>query len=109
MYMEEFTSLGTNATLDEIRRVVGPGLTYVSFDIDSLDPAFAPGTGTPEIGGLTPIQAQALIRGLTGLNLIGGDVVEVSPPFDPTGNTALVGATILYEMVCVLSTIVGQD
>ncbi len=83
--------------------MVGQGPTYVSFDIDSLDPAFAPGTGTPEIGGLTTIQAQALIRGLAGLNLIGGDVVEVSPPFDPTGNTALVGATMLYEMVCVLA------
>jgi guanidinopropionase len=103
MYMEEFTSLGVEATLDEARRVVGQRPTYVSFDIDSIDPAFAPGTGTPEIGGLTPIQAQALIRGLAGLNLIGGDVVEVSPPFDPAGNTALVGATILYEIVCVLA------
>ena len=103
MYMEEFTSLGIEATLEEVRRVVGQGPTYVSFDIDSLDPAFAPGTGTPEIGGLTPIQAQALIRGLAGLNLIGGDVVEVSPPFDPTGNTALVGATMLYEIACVLA------
>jgi guanidinopropionase len=103
MYMEEFTSLGIEATLDEVRRVVGRGPTYVSFDIDSLDPAFAPGTGTPEIGGLTPIQAQALIRGLSDLNLIGGDIVEVSPPFDPTGNTALVGATMLYEIACVLA------
>lgn len=103
MFMEEFTSIGVEATLEETRRVVGQGPTYISFDIDSLDPAFAPGTGTPEIGGLTPIQAQALIRGLAGLNLIGGDVVEVSPPFDPSGNTALVGATILYEIVCVLA------
>ncbi len=89
--------------------MVGQGPTYVSFDIDSLDPAFAPGTGTPEIGGLTPIQAQALIRGLAGLSLIGGDVVEVSPPFDPTGNTALVGATMLYEIVCVLSDSVARE
>jgi guanidinopropionase len=103
VYMEEFTSLGVEATLRETRRVVGLGPTYVSFDIDSLDPAFAPGTGTPEIGGLTTIQAQALIRGLAGLDLVGGDVVEVSPPFDPTGNTALVGATMLYELVCVLA------
>jgi len=108
LYMEEFTSLGMQATLDEVRRVVGQGPTYISFDIDSLDPAFAPGTGTPEIGGLTPIQAQALIRGLAGLNLIGGDVVEVSPPFDPTGNTALVGATMLYEIVCVLADAVAR-
>ncbi len=103
VYMEELTSLGVEATLDQVRSVVGWGPTYLSFDIDSLDPAFAPGTGTPEIGGLTPIQAQALIRGLAGLNLIGADVVEVSPPFDPTGNTALVGATLLYEIVCVLA------
>jgi len=106
--MEEFASLGMQATLDEVRRVVGQGPTYISFDIDSLDPAFAPGTGTPEIGGLTPLQAQALIRGLAGLNLIGGDVVEVSPPFDPTGNTALVGATMLYEIVCVLADAVAR-
>jgi guanidinopropionase len=109
MYMEEFTSLGIEATLDEARRVVGQGPTYVSFDIDSLDPAFAPGTGTPEIGGLTPIQAQALIRGLAGLNLIGGDIVEVSPPFDSNGNTALIGATILYEIACVLADAVSRE
>ena len=108
MYMEEFDEIGVSATLDEIRRVVGDGPTYVTFDIDSLDPAFAPGTGTPEVGGLTPIQAQKLIRGLAGLNLIGGDVVEVSPPFDPSGNTALVGATMLYELVCVLANAVAR-
>jgi guanidinopropionase len=109
IYMEEFTSLGTEATLAETRRVVGQESTYVSFDIDSLDPAFAPGTGTPEIGGLTPIQAQALIRGLAGLNLIGGDIVEVSPPFDTNGNTALVGATMLYEIACVLADSVARE
>ena len=109
MYMEEFTSLGVEATVDEARRVVGQEPTYISFDIDSIDPAFAPGTGTPEIGGMTPIQAQALIRGLAGLNLIGGDVVEVSPPFDPTGNTALVGATMLYEIACILADTVAPE
>ncbi len=103
MYMEEFSALGIEATLNEAKRVTGHGPTYVSFDIDALDPAFAAGTGTPEIGGLTPVQAQALVRGLAGFDLIGGDLVEVSPPFDPTGNTALVGATMLYEMVCVLA------
>jgi guanidinopropionase len=108
MFMEEFTSLGIEATLEELRRVVGQGPTYVSFDIDCLDPAFAPGTGTPEIGGLTSLQAQTLIRGLAGLNLIGADIVEVSPPFDPTGNTALVGATILYEIACVLADAIGR-
>ena len=109
IYMEELTSLGIGGTLDEAIRVVGQGSTYVSFDIDSLDPAFAPGTGTPEIGGLTTIQAQALIRGLAGLNLIGGDLVEVSPPFDPTGNTSLVGASMLYEIVCILADAVARN
>ena len=82
---------------------VGEGPTYISFDVDSLDPVYAPGTGTPEIGGLTTREAQALLRGLGGLNLIGGDVVEVAPPFDPTGNTALVGATMMYEILCLLA------
>ena len=109
MYMEEFTSIGVEATLDEVRHVVGRGPTYISFDIDSIDPAFAPGTGTPEIGGMTTIQAQALIRGLAGLNLIGGDMVEVSPPFDPSGNTAIVGATILYEIACVMADVVARE
>ncbi len=87
----------------EVRRDIGPDQpTYVSFDIDSLDPAFAPGTGTPEIGGLTTPQAMELIRALNGLNIVGGDLVEVSPPYDSTGNTALVGANILFELLCVL-------
>ena len=103
MYIEEVDTLGIEATIDEARRVAGQGPAYISFDIDGLDPAFAPGTGTPEIGGLTPLQAQLLIRGLAGLNLIGGDLVEISPPFDPSGNTALVGATMLFEMACVLA------
>ncbi len=87
----------------EARRVVGDGPTYISFDVDGLDPVYAPGTGTPEIGGLTTLEAQALIRGLRGLDLIGGDVVEVAPPFDPSGNTALVGATMMYEILCPLA------
>jgi guanidinopropionase len=103
VFIEEFTRLGVEGVIAEARRVVGHGPTYLSFDIDSLDPAFAPGTGTPEIGGITTIQAQALVRGLRGLDLIGGDVVEVSPPFDPSGITALVGATMMYEMVCILA------
>jgi len=83
--------------------VVGTGATYVSFDVDALDPVYAPGTGTPEIGGMTTLEAQHLVRGLRGLNLVGGDVVEVSPPFDPSGNTALVGATMMFEILCVLA------
>jgi guanidinobutyrase len=86
----------------EIRRDIGDIPTYISYDIDSLDPAYAPGTGTPEIGGLTTPQALELIRGLNGLHIVGCDLVEVSPPYDTTGNTALTGANLLYEMLCVL-------
>jgi guanidinobutyrase len=86
----------------EIRRDIGDLPVYVTYDIDSLDPAYAPGTGTPEIGGLTTPQAMELIRALKGLNIVGADLVEVSPPYDTTGNTALTGANILYEMLCVL-------
>jgi len=103
IFMEEFTQLGVQAVIQEARRIVGDGPTYISFDVDGLDPVYAPGTGTPEIGGITTIEAQALIRGLRGLDLWGGDVVEVAPPFDQTGNTALVGATMMYEILCVLS------
>ena len=103
IFMEEFTKIGVDAVIAEARRVVGDGPTYVSFDVDGLDPVYAPGTGTPEIGGLTTIEAQALLRGLRGLDLWGGDVVEVAPPFDPTGNTALVAATMMYEILCVVA------
>lgn len=108
IFMEEFTELGVEKVVAEARRIVGDVPTYISFDVDGLDPVYAPGTGTPEIGGLTTIEAQALIRGLRGLNLIGADVVEVSPPFDPTGNTALVGATMMYEILCILAEAVAE-
>ncbi len=87
---------------EQIRNSLGDRPVYLSFDIDSLDPAYAPGTGTPEIAGLTPPQALQLIRGLRGVNLVGCDLVEVSPPYDPSGNTALTAANLLYEMLCVL-------
>mgnify|MGYP000392098245 CR=1 FL=1 len=86
----------------EIRRDIGNRPVYISFDIDSLDPAFAPGTGTPEIGGLTTMQALELIRSFKGLNVVGCDLVEVSPPYDPAGTTALVAANLIYEMLCIL-------
>jgi len=86
----------------EVREQVGGGPIYLSFDIDSLDPAFAPGTGTPEIGGLTVMQGLEIVRGCRGMDLVGGDLVEVSPPYDPAGTTALVGANLLFEMLCVL-------
>jgi guanidinopropionase len=103
VFIEEFADVGVNAIIDEARRVVGDGPTYISFDVDGLDPVYAPGTGTPEIGGITTLEAQQLLRGLRGLNLIGGDVVEVAPPFDPSGNTALVGASLMFDILCLVA------
>ena len=90
----------------DIRAKIGDAPVYLTYDIDSLDPAFAPGTGTVEIGGLTIWQALEIIRGCAGLNLVGADLVEVSPPYDLSGNTALVAANLLYEMLCVLPPVV---
>jgi guanidinopropionase len=103
VHIEEFFELGPPGVVAEARRIVGDGPVYLSFDVDGLDPVYAPGTGTPEIGGFSTAEAQQMIRGLAGLDLVGGDVVEVSPPFDPSGNTALVGATIMFEILCVLA------
>ena len=103
IYIEEYFEMGWQAVVEEARKIVGDGLTYISFDVDALDPVFAPGTGTPEVGGYTTVEAQMMLRGLRGLNLVGGDVVEVSPPFDPSGNTALVGATMMFEILCLLA------
>ena len=86
----------------QVRERIGRAPVYITFDIDGLDPAFAAGTGTPEIGGLTVPQGLEIIRGCHGLNVVGGDLVEVAPPYDPSGNTALLGANLLYEMLCVL-------
>jgi guanidinobutyrase len=86
----------------EVREQVKGGPVYLSFDIDGLDPSSAPGTGTPEIGGLTTIQGIEIIRGCRGLQLVGCDLVEVAPPYDPSGNTSLLAANLLYEMLCVL-------
>ena len=88
--------------MDEVRQIMGDGPVYLSFDIDGIDPAWAPGTGTPEVGGLTSIQGLEIVRGCRGLNLVGGDLVEVSPPYDQSGNTAQLAANLLYEMLCVL-------
>ena len=108
VYMEELYDKGPKAIAEEARRVVGDGPTYVSFDVDGLDPVYAPGTGTPECGGMSVLEAQLMVRRLQGLNLIGGDVVEVAPPFDPSGNTALVGATMMFEIFCVLAEAVAK-
>lgn len=88
--------------MEQVRKKIGNHPCYITYDIDSLDPAFAPGTGTAEIGGLSTWQALEIVRGCKGLNIVGGDLVEVSPPYDPSGNTALIGANLLYEMLCVL-------
>ena len=103
IYMDEAHQMGLDAVIAEARRVVDGGPTYLSFDIDGLDPAYAPGTGTPEVGGFTSLEAQLLLRGLRGVNLVGGDVVEVSPPFDPSGLTALTGASMMFEILCLLA------
>ena len=86
-----------------IRAVVGGGPTYVSFDIDSIDPGFAPGTGTPEVGGLSPREVLALLRGLNGIDIVGGDVVEVAPQYDATTATAQIGAQMLFQMLCLVA------
>ncbi len=98
--IEEAMEKGPKAIMAEARRIVGDGPTYVSFDIDMLDPVYAPGTGTPEIGGFTTFQAQQMLRELRGLNIVGADVVEVSPPFDPSGITAHAGVTMMFEILC---------
>ena len=92
-------SSASRASSRRSREVVGKGPTYISFDIDSLDPAFAPGTGTPEIGGLSTREALDLLRGCAGLEVVGGDVVEVAPQYDATTNTAQAGAQMLFEIL----------
>ncbi|SHE76786.1 guanidinopropionase [Modicisalibacter ilicicola DSM 19980] len=106
--IEEYFDLGPDKVVEEIWRVVGDTPTYVTFDIDALDPVYAPGTGTPEIGGYSTREAQRMIRGLRGLNLVGADVMEVAPPFDSSGITALAGASLMFELLCVLADAVAK-
>jgi guanidinobutyrase len=106
---EELWHQSAAPLIERASAAMGDGPVYLTFDIDSLDPGFAPGTGTPEIGGLTPIQAIEIIRGCRGLNLVGADLVEVSPPYDPQGNTALLAANLIYEMLCVLPGVSYRD
>ncbi len=101
--IEELFERGITNVMKEARDIVGQDRAYCSFDIDFVDPTFAPGTGTPEIGGPNSFQAQQVIRELNGINLVGADLVEVSPPFDQTGGTAWLGASLMFELLCVLS------
>ncbi len=101
--MEEFKARGAEAVMAEARARVGSQPIYVSFDIDFVDPAFAPGTGTPEIGGPTTFEALQAVRGLAGTHIIGADMVEVSPPFDASEGTAYVGATMMFEILCMMT------
>ena len=99
IHAEEFMRLGLEKTIKRMREVLGAGPTYVSFDVDSIDPGFAPGTGTPEVGGLSPREVMEILRGAAGLDIIGGDVVEVAPQYDANTNTAHIGAQMLFEIL----------
>ena len=94
---------GCDAVARQVREIIGNGPAYFSLDIDAIDPAFAPGTGVPEIAGITTYEAQRIIRGLRGLNIVGADFVEVSPPIDPSGITALVAANLAFDVLCLLA------
>jgi guanidinopropionase len=109
IYMEEFIKRGPESVMEEARAIVGTAPTYVTFDVDCIDPSMAPGTGTPEIGGFTTREAQEMLRLLEGVNIIGADVVEVSPPFDIGGMTALVGATMMFELLCNMAAMVDRQ
>ncbi len=100
IHIDEFVEMGVDAVIARAKEVVGDGPTYITFDVDGLDPVYAPGTGTPELGGLSTREAQAILRGLRGLNIIGGDLVEVSPEYDSTTNTVQVGKQLLFEILC---------
>lgn len=102
IHAEEAVAMGWSAVVARAREVVGEGPTYISFDVDSLDPGFAPGTGTPEVGGLAPREVLQLLRGFMGLNLVGADVVEVAPQYDATTNTAQAAAQVLFTLLCLL-------
>ena len=103
LHVEQVAEMGIPAVVDKARKVIGDGPTYVTFDIDGIDPGFAPGTGTPEVGGLTPREVLALLRGIAGAHIIGGDVVEVAPQYDATTNTAQVAAQMLFTELCLIA------
>ena len=98
--IEEFFDRGIEDVMTEARSIVGEKETYISYDIDFIDPAFAPGTGTPEVGGPNSYEALKVVRELTGVKIVGADMVEVSPPFDPSSNTAFLGVSVMFELLC---------
>ena len=100
---DEYEEMGRAAALAKIKGTLGPGPTYATIDIDGLDPSFCPGTPVPEIGGITPRDAQVMIRALQGVDLIGADISEVAPCYDPTGITSLTAANLMFEFVCVMA------
>ncbi|MEP3244258.1 MAG: agmatinase [Sneathiella sp.] len=102
IHAEDVPELGIPAVIEKAKEIIGDGPVYISFDIDGIDPSFAPGTGTPEVGGLTTREVLEFLRGLKGLNVCGGDVVEVAPQYDPTTNSAHVGAQILFEILSLM-------
>ncbi|MER8972347.1 MULTISPECIES: agmatinase [unclassified Mesorhizobium] len=102
VHAEEVSEASLPRLIEKAREIVGPGPTYISFDIDSVDPGFAPGTGTPEVGGLRPREVLQILRGLDGLNIVGGDVVEVAPQYDSTTNTAQIAAQVLHTILCLM-------
>jgi len=106
--MEEFDDKGWRFAAEEAKRVAAGGPVYLSYDIDSLDPSQAPGTGTPEAGGITALEAMRLLRELRGIDFVGGDLVEVSPPFDVGGITSFNGASLLFEMLCLIAEARGR-
>ena len=103
VHAEDVPYMGIPALVEKAKEVVGGGPVYISFDIDGVDPSFAPGTGTPEVGGLTTREVLEFLRGLKGLEICGGDVVEVAPQYDPTTNSAHVGAQVLFEILSLMS------
>ncbi len=105
IHAEEMVEMGLSAVIAKAREVVGDGPAYLSFDVDCLDPAFAPGTGTPEVGGVTSREALAIVRGMNGIDLVGADVVEVAPQYDSTTNTAHIAAQVLFTELCLAATV----
>jgi agmatinase len=103
LHAEDVIGMGIDAVVAKARAVIGDGPVYVTFDVDSIDPGFAPGTGTPEVGGLMPREALAILRGLAGLDIVGGDVVEVAPQYDANTTTAQIGAQMLFELLCLVA------